>query len=140
MNFFARPFFACAFGAFLVCAETCRHIDSFRALPASWLSLPLHDWAAGFFLVYAGLRSQRDWVGGRPYQIAAWAFNASLLCGAVLAHLEDWGAQVPEEDWIPERLLVGLIGVLFALSLGGLVSTLALTNPPRRRGEPTQPS
>jgi hypothetical protein len=129
MSFFARPIVALGFGAFLLCAETCLHFESVLSLPQSWLSLPIHDWAAGSFLVYGAVRSRRDWVSGRPVQAAAWAFNLSLLCAAFPEHLENLLAQSPDEGWIPERVLVSIIGLLFVVSLCGLVSTLILRNP-----------
>ena len=132
MTLLAKPIVAIAFGAFLVCAETCRHFDSLLSLPQSWRSLPIHDWAAGFFLVYSGVRSGRDWRTGRLYQVAAWAFNVSLMCGAFFGHLEEWSSQAPAEGWISERALLIIIGLLFAVSLGGLVSTMVLTSPPKR--------
>lgn len=132
MTLFASPILAIAFGAFLLCAETCLHFESLLALPGSWLSLPIHDWIAGSFLVYGGVRSRREWNTGRIYQLAAWAFNASLLCGAFLAHLEEWSAGALGEDWISERALVMIIGSLFAISLCALVSTMTLGE--RRRG------
>lgn len=124
MTLLARPIVAFVFGAFLVCAETCLHFESLLSLPQSWLSLPIYDWVAGSFLIYAGVRSERDWRTGRLYLVAAWAFNASLMCGAFFAHLEEWSSQVPAEGWISDRALLIIIGVLFAVSLGGLVSTI----------------
>jgi hypothetical protein len=58
MTFFANPSLAIAFGAFLLCAETCLHFESLLALPESWLSLPIHDWVAGCFLLYDGVRTE----------------------------------------------------------------------------------
>ena len=92
----------------------------------SWLSLPIHDWVAGCFLLYGAVRSRREWSTGRLYQVAAWAFNASLMCGAFLGHLEDWSAGAQGEEWISERALLVVIGLLFAISLCALVSTMAV--------------
>jgi hypothetical protein len=128
MTFFASPILAIVVGAFLICAETCLHFQSLLALPGSWLSLPIHDWVAGSFLIYGGVRGQRDWGTGRLYQVAAWAFNVSLLCGAFFGHLEDWSTEVPAEGWISERALVTIIGFLLTISLCGLVSTIMLTS------------
>jgi hypothetical protein len=126
MTLFASPILAMVFGAFLMCAETCLHFESLLALPGSWLSLPIHDWVAGSFLIYGGVRSQRDWGTGRLHQVAAWAFNVSLLCGAFFGHLEDWSTEAPSEGWISERALVTMIGFLLTISLCGLVSTIML--------------
>jgi hypothetical protein len=128
MTFFASPILAIVVGAFLICAETCLHFQSLLALPGSWLSLPIHDWVAGSFLIYGGVRGQRDWGTGGLYQVAAWAFNVSLLCGAFFGHLEDWSTEVPAEGWISERALVTIIGFLLTISLCGLVSTIMLTS------------
>jgi hypothetical protein len=127
MTFFASPILAIGFGAFLACAETCLHFESLLALPGSWLSLPIHDWIAGSFLIYGGVRSRRDWGTGRLYQGAAWAFNVSLLCGAFFSHLEAWSAEVQAEDWISDRALMIIISLLLAVALCGLVSTLVVT-------------
>ena len=126
MTSFASPILAIAFGAFLLCTETCLHFESIVSLPGSWLSLPIHDWGAASFLIYGGVRSRRDWATGRVYQAAAWAFSASLLCGAFFGHLEDWSAAGSVGGWISERALVIIIGLLFAISLGGLLGTIRL--------------
>jgi len=135
MTFFASPILAIGFGAFLLCAETCRHFESVLSLPETWRALPIHDWLAGLFLVYGGVRNQRDRGTGRLYQLTAWAFSVSLLCGAFFRHLEEWSPQTPEDGWISEPALVSIIGVLLAVSLCGLVSTMVLMNS-RRRDEP----
>ena len=125
MIFFAKPILAMTFGAFLICAETCRHFDGILALPGNWASLPIHDWVAGAFLVYGGVRSRRDWSKGHVFQVAGWAFCASLFVGAFFTYLEDWSAAIPSEDVISERAMLIVIGALLAVSLCGLVSTIA---------------
>lgn len=40
MSFFARPVFAVGFGAFLVCGDTCLHLDD-------WFAVPQHRTHAG---------------------------------------------------------------------------------------------
>ena len=132
LAFFANSNLAIAFGAFLICAETCLHFESLVALPESWLALPVHDWLAGAFLVVAGVKSRRVAGPGRLYLVAAWAFNASLLCGAFFLHLEEWSSAAPQEDWLSERALVVIIGILLAVAVAGLVSTM-VTIPSRRR-------
>jgi hypothetical protein len=69
------------------------------------------------------------------YQVAAWAFNASLLCGAFFGHLEEWSSAVPADDWLSERALVVIIGMLLAVAVAGLVSTMVTmrTAPPAPR-------
>jgi len=116
MSFCARPMFAVGFGAVLVCGDTCLHLE---------------DWPAGFFLLYGAIVSRRNWVSGRPYQAAAWGFNSHLLFASFLANLEDWSSShATEHGWISDRALVVIVGVMLALALGGLVSTLVSTNPP----------
>lgn len=78
------------------------------------------------------MRSERDWRTGRLYQVAAWSFTVSLMCGALFGHLEDWSSQAPAEGWISERALLMIIGLLLAVSVGGLLSTMVLTSPPPR--------
>jgi hypothetical protein len=129
MGFFARPVVAVGFGAFLLCSETCLHFEDVLSMPGRWSSWPIHDWAAALFLLYGGVRSRRDWARGRPIQAAAWAFMLSLMYSAFVDHLESWLSREPYDGWIPERVLVCIIGILLAIALGGLVSTLRLTNP-----------
>ena len=61
MTYFARPGVAIAFGAFMLCAETCLHAESFLAAGAKPFELPFYDWTAGVFLLTAGVLSQRSW-------------------------------------------------------------------------------
>jgi heme/copper-type cytochrome/quinol oxidase subunit 1 len=51
MNYFAKPGVAIGFGAFMLCAETCLHAESFLAADATAFELPIHDWAVGIVLV-----------------------------------------------------------------------------------------
>jgi hypothetical protein len=134
MAFLASSTLAIAFGAFLICAETCLHFESLLALPGSWPSLPIHDWLAGAFLVHAGVKTRRLAGGGRVYQVGAWAFSASLLCGAFFGHLEDWSSAVPADGWLTERALVVITALLLVLAVAGLVSTMVTTR--WRRQEP----
>ena len=115
---FASPRFALGFGIFLALAETIRRWGNWPFLP-----LLLDDWIAGLFLVFGAVRSRRDWATGRPYQAAAWAFTSGLMYGGFFSHLEHW-AQPPEAGWMPHGALVAIIGVLFAMALMALASTL----------------
>jgi hypothetical protein len=121
MGFFARPALAVAFGAFILCAETCLHFEEITH-PASWIDLPIHDWLAGVFLVWSGLKSRRAWNWGRPYQAAAWAFMASLLLGAFVSHWEEWTIVGSADAWA--TAFVGTLAVLLVMAVGGLVGTL----------------
>jgi hypothetical protein len=47
-----------------------------------------------------------------------------MLYMSFFGHLEHV-SQPPESGWVPHGALVGIIGVLFALALAGLVATLA---------------
>jgi hypothetical protein len=126
----AQPTVALIFGAFMLCAETCNHFQDLLLARSNVLALPWYDWAAGVFLVYAAVQSRRNWITGRPIQIAAWAFVLSLLSGAFFRELEDWISQSPEAvgngGLVPlaEGPYVLIIAILSALALGGLVSTI----------------
>ena len=117
------PRVAIAFGTFLIVAEACRHASAFSSLPASFLSLPIHDWIAGGYLIYAGWRARRDAVAGRLHMLAAWAFNASLLCGAFLGYLEEFSVGTEQVNATAIGF-VGIVAVLFLISLGGMLGTL----------------
>jgi hypothetical protein len=130
MTAFARPTFAIAFGAFILCAETCLHLaDIFH--PSSWIDFPIHDWIAGGFLVWSGSKSRHDWTGGRAMQAAAWGFMVSLLAGAFVAHWESSSTPAESDAWMSERVFVVMLGSLVVVSGSALVSTLL----PSRNGD-----
>src|SRR5882762_4071707 len=127
MTWFAKPSFALGFGASFLCAATCAHSDEL-AMP--WSLLP--DWAAGMVLVGGAIISRREWVTGRQYQIAAWAFMVSLLFGSFVGNVEEWASPTTDAAATASDGLVSLsqwpyvviVGLLLALALGGLVTTL----------------
>jgi len=123
MRLFALPVVAIAFGAFIICAETCLHFESI-VHPTSWIDLPIHDWLAGIFLVWAGILGRRDWNKGRSYLAAAWSFMTSLLFGAVVAHWEEFLSQ-PQGDngWMSDRVFIALLIGLLVFGLSALVGT-----------------
>jgi hypothetical protein len=115
---FASPRLALGFGIFIALAETVRRWGNWPFLP-----FLLDDWVAGLFLIYGAVRSRRNWTDGRAWQSAAWAFMCGLMYGSFFSHLEHW-SEPPEAGWIPHGALVVIIGVLFAVALAGLGSTL----------------
>lgn len=126
MKYFARPGVAIGFGAFMLCAETCLHAESFLAADAAAFELPLYDWTAGVFLLSAGVMSQRSWtLTRRQYQAVAWAFMLSLLFGALVPSVHEW-LTPPDvvEGGISEGLFVAIILALVVIALCGLVSTM----------------
>jgi len=123
MTSFAHPAVAIGFGAFVLCAETCLHFEDIVAL-TSWLGLPIHDWAAGLFLVIAGVLSHRNWPAGRPYQTAAWGFMLSLLFGAFVGHWEEWRAGIDAGGWLTPSWFIGILGGLTAIATAALVTTI----------------
>jgi hypothetical protein len=131
MGFFARPGLAIGFGAFFACAELCLHAGDVIAL--DWLSMPFVDVAAASLLIYGAWRSRTDWVGGRPYQVAGWAFNASLLYSAFSRFLEEWPLPAAGEAWISDRAIGVIAGMMTAVALGGLWGTLRATGDLTRR-------
>jgi hypothetical protein len=126
--FLAKPSVALGFGAFFLCAATCIHFDSI--VPANWFSWPLDDWAAALFLIFGGSVAMRNWPKGRAYQVAGWAFLVSLLFGSFLEGLHDWTSGAPDAGGttgfivIPQGPFVILVGIVFAIALGGLASSL----------------
>jgi hypothetical protein len=126
VRYFAKPGVAMAFGAFMLCAETCLHADSFLAADATAFELPLYDWTAGVFLLTAGVMSHRSWtLTRRQYQAVAWAFMLSLLVGALVSFVQEWLTPPDVIEWgISEGMFVGIILTLAAIALCGLVATL----------------
>jgi hypothetical protein len=126
VRYFAKPGVAIAFGAFMLCAETCLHAESFLAAEGSAFELPLYDWTAGAFLLTTGVRSQRSWtLTRRQYQAVAWAFMLSLLFGAMVSYVQEWLTPPHVIEWgISEGAFVAIIIALVVIALCGLVSTL----------------
>jgi hypothetical protein len=126
VNYFAKPGVAIAFGAFMLCAETCLHADSFLTAGATTFELPIYDWTAGAFLLTAGVLSRRSWtLTRRQYQAVAWAFMLSLLFGALVSYVQEWLTPPNVIEWgISEGGFVGIILALAAIALCGLVGTL----------------
>ena len=126
----ARPTVAIAFGAFILCAETRLHFESITR-PESLLDLPWHDWAAGLFLLHAGVVRRGKSARSHVYLAAAWGFMTSLLGAAVLAHVEELAAPPSPDEWISARIFFGILLGLLLVSVSALVSTI------RQRSLPT---
>ena len=126
MRYFAKPGVAIAFGAFMLCAETCLHAESFLAADATAFELPLYDWTAAVFLLTTGVMSQRSWtLTRRQYQAVAWAFMLSLLFGALVSFVQEWLTPPNVVEWgISEGGFVAIILALVIIAMFGLVSTL----------------
>ncbi|MGH9146418.1 MAG: hypothetical protein ACRD1Q_06895 [Vicinamibacterales bacterium] len=126
MDWFAKPTVAIAFGAFMLCAETCLHAETLSSFPARPLELPLYDWIAAGFLVSAGVLSLRHpttW--HRQFQAVAWAFMLSLLTGAFISQLDEWLRPPDIADWgLSEGAFVAIILGLILIALCGLGSSL----------------
>jgi hypothetical protein len=135
VSYFARPGVAIAFGAFMLCAETCLHAESFLAADGTAFELPLYDWTAGAFLLTAGVLSQRSWtLTRRQYQAVAWAFMLSLLFGAFVSYLQEWLMPPNVIEWgISEGGFVAIIFGLVVIALCGLISTLRAAESPEDR-------
>jgi hypothetical protein len=120
----ASPRLALGYGIFLALAETCRRWGNWPFLP-----FLLDDWIAGLLLVYGALRARRDWPTGRPYQVAGWAFTSGMMYMSFFGHLEH-RADPQETGWVPHEALLGIIGLLFALAVAALASTLLMSSVP----------
>ena len=132
MSHFAKPGVAIAFGAFMLCAETCLHAESLIAAGASPFELPLYDWTAGGFLLIAGTLSQRAWtLTRRQYQAVAWGFMLSLLFGALISQVDEWLRPPNVAEWgISEGPFAAIILALAVIALCGLVSTVKESDSP----------
>jgi hypothetical protein len=53
VSYFAKPGVAITFGAFMLCAETCLHAESFLAADGTVFELPLYGPPAGSFSLRA---------------------------------------------------------------------------------------
>ena len=125
MNFFAKPAVAIAFGAFFLCAETCLHAEDVLQFASRPLELPVHDWAAGGFLLMAGVLSHREWSTVRcQYQAVAWGFMLSLLTGASLSMLHEWLTPPDESGWLSEGGFLVAVVTMTIIALCALTSTL----------------
>jgi uncharacterized membrane protein YkvI len=126
VTYLAKPGVAIAFGAFMLCAETCLHAESFLASGAPLSELPVYDWTAAVFLLTAGVLSQRDWtLSRRQYQAVAWGFMLSLLVGALVSQVQEWLTPPHVVEWgISEGAFVGIILALSIVALSALVATL----------------
>ena len=121
----AKPAVAIAFGAFMLCAETCLHGQSILNVSTEWPDLPIHDWVAGGFLVAAGVASKHDWPKRSVYQAVARAFMLSLLVGALFAWIAELVTPPDTTEWgISEMGFVVIVALLAAVALGSLVSTV----------------
>ena len=116
MTFLAKPSAAVAFGAFMLCTETCDHFGSIAKF--DWLNMPLYDWTAAGLLIADAAVHRRD------FQAIAWAFMLSLLFGASFGHLAEWLHPTEPDGWIPERVVFPALIALLVIALLGLVSTL----------------
>ena len=123
MRLFGLPVVAIAFGAFIICAETCLHVEDI-VHPKSWIDLPIHDWLAGIFLVWTGIVGRRDWNKARSYLAAAWGFMTSLLFGAVVAHWEEFSPQAQGDGWVSDRAFIAILIGLLVFGLCALIGTL----------------
>jgi hypothetical protein len=126
MQLFASPTFAFAFAVLVLCGETCLHIEPLMSAPRDISSWPVHVWTAGLLLIYAAARMRRIPSSGRPWLIAAWAFNASLLLGALIELSSELLASTPpaQDESIPLPIFTVLIGILFVFSVCGLLGAL----------------
>jgi hypothetical protein len=126
VKYFAKPGVAIAFGAFMLCAETCLHAESFLARDASSFELPIYDWTAGVFLLTAGVLSQRSrTLTRRQYQAVAWAFMLSLLFSALISFVQEWLTPPNVVEWgLSEGAFVGIILALTVIALLGLITTV----------------
>jgi hypothetical protein len=134
VRYFAKPGVAITFGAFMLCAETCLHAESFFAAGATAFELPFYDWTAGAFLLTAGVLSRRSWtLTRRQYQAVAWGFMLSLLFGALVSQAQEWLTPPNEVAWgLSEGGFLGIILGLAVIALCGLVSTVRAGDPAGR--------
>jgi hypothetical protein len=122
----AKPSVALGFGAFFLCAATCAHFDELTVTPLSLGS----DWITGVVLMVGGVLSGRDWLRGRQYQVVGWAFMASLLLHSFLGNLNDLITHAPDASGssglvaLSLRPYLVIVGVLLAVAVGGLLTTL----------------
>jgi uncharacterized membrane protein YhaH (DUF805 family) len=87
------------------------------------------DWAAGVFLVGGAVASRRDWTDGRVYEIAAWAFTASLLFASMIGNFEEWQAESTEGGTsgtvsMSQGTYLVIVTALFLVALFGLIASL----------------
>jgi hypothetical protein len=125
MAYLSNPVVALAFGLFFLCAVTCAHFDQLATYPLAVVP----DWAAGVFLVGGAVASRRDRTDGRAYQIAAWAFTASLLFASMTGNFEQWQAEPAGGGTsgivsMSQGAYLVVVTALFLIALFGLIASL----------------
>jgi len=133
MMMLAKPSVALGFGLFFLCAVACTHSNEMFSSPLSLMP----DWVAGLAVIGGAVVSGRNWNVGQPYQVAGWAFMASLLLESFVGNLEEWmdsnradvGTEIVS---LPHDVYLASIGVLGLVALGALIATLRARTDARR--------
>ena len=98
MTALAKPSVAFAYAAFFACAVTCVDLQEVLHEPLSVVG----DYAAVLVLMAGAWAGGKDWLRGRVYQAAAWAFMVSLLFRSLVRDVQDVvrHAADPSDGWI----------------------------------------
>jgi catechol 2,3-dioxygenase-like lactoylglutathione lyase family enzyme len=108
------------FGVFLFAIETWRRWDQMGEA-RRWPSI-LDDWLAGALLVVASVVAARDATRGRAWLAGAWGAATGMMFGSFFGQLVD-GAGI-DPSGAATSVVVGVKGVMFALCVVGLVTSL----------------
>jgi hypothetical protein len=105
-------------GVVLPIGETIRRWHQLSDPRLSWAWLD--DYAIGAFLLYGAWRAGRDPVTGQASLAAAWGFTLAIALGSFFFGV--FGD--PDPTGAPRGLVIAIKGVMLALAIAALVSTL----------------
>lgn len=111
---------AVAFGALLAVLEMVRNWGHWQ-----WWPFWVVDYVAAALLLFGGIAALRH--RGTGWLAAGWGFTCALFWGSFFSHSESVREEINMEP--DEEQLTLIIGILFAITIGGLVATLVGLRP-----------
>ena len=111
---------AVAFGASLAVLEIVRNWGDWQ-----WWPFWVVDYAAAALLLGGGITALRK--RGTGWLAAGWGFTCALFWGSFFGHYESVREGILTEP--NEKQLTLIIGIMFAITIGGLATTLVGVRP-----------
>lgn len=116
---------AIAFGTLLAVLEIARNWGDWQ-----WWPFWVVDYAAAALLLYGGIAALNR--RGTGWLAAGWGFACALFWGSFFGHYETVREGIVREP--DEEQLTLIIGIMFAITVGGLAATLVGLRPTGDRG------